>query len=97
MNPYRTRLTKTILFQIGETKEFVTARAELLSVAETLKKLDLGPLLKAVFPVVGSNRGHAQSVYVNTMVMTPNEECSVFGGCTALEKGTMSVAAFWDG
>lgn len=64
----------TILtYKLKTTKDLLTSRAGLLTVAQLIEKLELSKRIDGIFPLPNSNRGINPSIYIQTLIMMQHE------------------------
>ncbi len=67
----------TLNYKLPSTNELLTARIELITLAHTIRVLDLSKTIDQHFPALGSNCALKVSTFINTLVLSQHEggEC----------------------
>lgn len=55
------------------TKDLLTSRAGLLTIAQLIEKLDLSKRIDSTFPLPNSNKGINPSIYIQTLLIMQQE------------------------
>lgn len=69
----RLRLMNILHYKLSTTKDLLTSRAGLLTVAELMSMINFSKLVNKYFPLPESNRGFKPSVFVNSMMLMLHE------------------------